>query len=142
LYRGKQRRNSMSIDEIMDCVGCEDLHHIQGRTWGDPDSCYPDEDTCGKGAPENGPCGRMLGAIEDMIHDGELETSAGFMASGEFLAGCTLEDIGFSDESPPLWWDSGLSCISSASYYFISFDPDVCPVMYKDVESVYKEFFV
>jgi hypothetical protein len=84
----------------------------------------------------------MLGAIEDMIDDGEFETSAGFMVSGEFLAGCTLEDIGFPDENPPPWWNGGTTGLSSASYYFISFDPDVFPVVYKDEEAVYKAFFV
>jgi hypothetical protein len=84
----------------------------------------------------------MLGVIEDMIHDGEFETSAGFMVSGEFLAGCTLEDIGFSVDNPPPWWNGGTVGLSSASYYFISFDPDVFPVAYKDEEAVYRAFFV
>jgi hypothetical protein len=132
----------LRIDEIMDCEGCEDLYHIRGRIWGDPDSCYPDEDICRQGAPENGPCNRMIEAIEDMIHDGEFETSAGFMVSGEFLAGCTLEDIGFSVDNPPPWWNGGTAGLSSASYYFISFDPDVFPVVYKDEGAVYKGFFV
>jgi hypothetical protein len=136
-----RRRNNMRIEELMDCEECEELHHIPGRTWGDPDSCYPDEDVCGKGAPESGPCERMLGAIEDTIRDGGFETSAGFMASGEFLAGCALEDTGFSGESPPVWWGKGTADFSSAPYWFISFSPDVLPVAYKDAEAIYKEFF-
>jgi hypothetical protein len=83
----------------------------------------------------------MLGAIEDMIHDGQFETSAGFMASGEFLAGCTLEDIGFFEENPPVWWEQGTAGFSSAPYYFISFNPNVFPTAYKDVKEIYKEFF-
>jgi hypothetical protein len=130
----------MCIEEIMDCEGCESLHYVPGRAWGDPDVCYPDEGVCGEGAPEDGPCERMLGAIADMINDGEVETSEGFLASGEFLRTAALDDMGFCEEHKPAWY--GVEDFSSAPYWFINFDPAVFPAAYKNVKIIYKEFFV
>jgi hypothetical protein len=135
----------MDIFDFMDCEDCPYYRFHRGRTGGDPGDCYPEEAECLDGDFGNDhPCGRMLGAIGDMIRDGMFESDSGFLASREFLADCTatdLEDLGFSMEEPPVWWNDGKPELSSAAYYYISNDTDVHPVAYKDEKSVYAEFF-
>jgi hypothetical protein len=140
---GKKQRKvkSMDIFNYMDCVDCDRYKHIPGRMDGEPEDCYPPEDICEEGAPGYGPCGRMLGVIEDMINDGQFETNSGFMATSTFLEDCTLEDIGFCEENKPMWWDNGTVDFSSAFYWFISYDPEIVPVPYADEEAVYEAFF-
>jgi hypothetical protein len=126
----------VKIFDIMDCEDCDSLRHIPGRTWGDPDSCFPSEDTCREDAPDDGPCDRMLGAIRDYINDGQFELSSGYMHTSEFLASIEgnemLEDYGFSIE--------GLD-FSSALYFFIPYDSSKAIIPYKDEAEVYKEWF-
>jgi hypothetical protein len=65
--------------DIFDWIDCEDCPHYEfyeGRTEGDPDSCYPDEAECSDGDFGNDhPCERMLSRIEEGLEDGDFNFS-------------------------------------------------------------------
>jgi hypothetical protein len=119
----------MDIFSLMDCEGCDSHKRIPGRIWGEPDSCYPDEDLCREDAPDNGPCERMLGAIGDLIRDGLLELHNGCIHSRDCLG---LEDMDLA-----IW--QGFD-FSSASYWFFP-DSGKNPVPFEDEKAIFKEFF-
>jgi hypothetical protein len=125
----------------MDCEGCDSLHHIPGRTWGDPDSCFPPEDICRKDAPDNGPCDRMLGAIHDCINDSEFVTAYGTINTAELLTSEAGKEVLDECNIPEGKFD-----FSSASYWWlpVMYDPSDTstePVPYKDEAEVYEEWF-
>jgi len=124
----------MEIFSIMDCDGCESYKHIPGRTWGDPYQCYPAESECKEGAPDQGPCERMLGAIHDVINDGYLET-----AHGQFRTRECLQDEQKEEDAPEAFRAFDFSFLP---YWFIPFDNNEVPVGYKNVEEIFLERFV
>jgi hypothetical protein len=70
------------IFDFMDCEGCPHYKFHAGRTWGDPDSCYPDESECTDGDFGNDyPCERMLSRIEECIEDGDFGFSLSYLVS-------------------------------------------------------------
>jgi hypothetical protein len=128
----RQEVYRVDIFEKMDCTGCENLKHIRGRAWGDPDRCYPPEDVCVKGCPEKGPCERMLSVINSLALDGALVTERGYLADSEWLetAGEELDHhlAGVDFSGAPYWW--------------IPYTADENgPRPYKDEAAIYEEWF-
>jgi hypothetical protein len=123
----------LDIFDVMDCVDCDSYQYIPGRIYGDPYDCDPPEDICKDDAPDNGPCERMLGVIEDLINDGEFETASGYVATHEFIMSGeadlrgSLEGYDFSS--------------APAAYWFIPYSEDDKPIPFKNVEEVYWEYF-
>jgi len=115
----------MCIDELVDCVDCESYRVCPGHIRGDPDDCYPTEATCTEGAPENGPCARMLDAIRDKI-DGDhvWQTAVGRFSTREQLQyeQGDKDDIipdsfrRFDFSSAPYWWLSGFDVSTVKPY--------------------------
>jgi hypothetical protein len=65
------------IFEWIDCEDCPYYRFHQGRTWGDPDDCYPDEVECLDG---DYPCDRMIARIEEGLQDGDFAFSLSYLA--------------------------------------------------------------
>jgi len=126
----------MCIGDIMDCQDCGHLKIYPGRTGGDPDQCYPDESICEKGALEGGePCARILGAIRDLINDGEMKTE-----HGQFYTGACLQD----DQDDECMSDSFRRFnFSSALYYWVPDNFDIEYIKaYQDEKEVFYDWFI
>jgi hypothetical protein len=119
----------------MDCEGCESYELHPGRTSGDPDQCYPDEAVCKENAPESGPCKRMLGAINNVICDGCLET-----AHGQFYTSAYLQDAQKDDDAPESFRNFSFS---SASFWWVPNNYDVAHAKaFNDEEEVFYAWFI
>jgi hypothetical protein len=122
--------SGMEIFKIMDCVDCPSYKYSAPCLTADPYYSAPGEAECGNG--DFGgmhPCGRMLGAIADMICDGQLETADGYFGTGECLAG--LQKDG---EIP-----RGVNFLSSV-FWWVKYDGTEAKP-YKTAEEIYNEWF-
>jgi hypothetical protein len=126
----------MDIFSLMDCEGCPGLKRTHGRSCGDPDSCFLGEDSCSEGAPDDGPCERMLGVIKDLIYDGELDLYAGCIHAGGCLADAQKHNE-LEDMDLERW--QGFD-FSPAPYWFFP-DGEKQPVPFEDEKAVFEEFF-
>jgi hypothetical protein len=118
-----------------DCGNCENRKHIPGRTWGDPDSCYPPEDVCKKDAPEGGPCERMLDAVHGMILDGRLDMADGYFIDRDWALQIQQGDAS-ADIDP---WFTTFD-FSGSLYWFLPYNSGA-PLACKDIEAVYRKVF-
>jgi hypothetical protein len=124
------------IWDFMDCEGCPYYKFHEGRAWGDPDSCYPDEDECLDGDFGNEyPCERMLSRLEEGLQDGDFNFSSSYLVNAWCLTESgTKED--YQDVLgawPEIDWSKHL-------YWRIFYDATT-PVGFDTAEEVYKEVF-
>jgi hypothetical protein len=113
----------MDIFDLMDCQDCINLKPNFGRT------------ECKKGAPDNGPCSRMLGTIHDLINDGYLETANGQFHTKELLQ----EDQKDKDSSG----DFQKHDFSSALYFWVPFNMAMKHIRaYRDEKEIFNDWFV
>jgi hypothetical protein len=120
----------------MDCEGCPYYKFHKGRTWGDPDSCYPDEAECSDGDFGNDhPCERMLSRIKEGLEDGDFGFSLSFLISRWNLADSEIKEDYWDVLSawPDVDWDEH-------PYWRIFYD-ETDPVGFDTIEEVYEEVF-
>jgi hypothetical protein len=64
------RSNNMDWDDWDDCEDCPYYRRHKGRTSGDPDDCYPDEDECLDGDfGDDYLCERVLSRLEETCEE-------------------------------------------------------------------------
>jgi hypothetical protein len=132
----------MDIFEIMDCVDCPSYDHHAECLTADPYGSEPEESVCSDGDfGRRHACGRMLGAINDLISDGELETGSGCFVSREWAekerqgghdSGAESWFTGFDFSSAPFWWipdDYALGEVNGE------------PMPYRSEQEIYDDWF-
>jgi hypothetical protein len=120
----------------IDCEGCPHYTLRRGRTWGDPDDCYPDEAECFDGDFGNAhPCDRMLSRIEEGLRDGDFDFSRSYLVNAWCLTDPeTKEDYqDVLDAWPGIAWNEH-------PYWQIPYGR-TDPVGFDTVEEVYAEVF-
>jgi hypothetical protein len=83
----------MDIFDFMDCGGCPHYTDLAGRSWGDPDYCYPPDSACADGDfGDVYPCERMLSRIADGLRDGDFQFGSYELIESSYLLGAGRPD--------------------------------------------------
>jgi len=126
----------MHIEDIIDCRDCESYKVVSGRTWGDPDKCYPAETLCAEGASVSSPCDRMRGAVNDLILDGQLGDLLGYFIDAAWAKQVQQGDAGCDVEPWFMEFD-----FSSSAFWFIPYEEGKSPIPYKDEIALIRDWF-
>ena len=128
----------MDIFECMDCIDCPSYRRQAAHITADAYDSEPEEAECSDGDfGGDYPCDRMLGAINDRILDGELETEHGRFIDREWAkqiqqgdTDCEVEPwfMDFDFSPAPFWWIPDRFTAEE-------------PIPYKDEEEIYGAWF-